>query len=72
MLLHARVLPGKAVVLAAGAWTGALAAQAAPNSSAAWLASIQPRRGHLLEFDAGCTALITHGLMEVGYAQAGP
>lgn len=72
MLLHARVIPGKAVVLAAGAWTGALAALAAPTSSAAWLASIQPRRGHLLELGPGCTVPIIHGLMEVGYAQAGP
>lgn len=72
MLLHARVIPGKAVILAAGAWTGMLAAKVAPKSSAAWLASIQPRRGHLLELGPGCTAPITHGLMEIGYAQAGP
>lgn len=57
--------------MAAGAWTGKLAAQAAPESSAGWLSAIQPRQGHLLELGPGRTPVVRHGLMEIGYAQAG-
>lgn len=72
-------------MLAAGAWTGQLMAEAglasglrqpgsrpgAADAAARWAAAFQPRRGHLLELGrpAGMAPL-SAGLMEAGYAKA--
>ncbi len=81
-----RVTARRAVVLAAGAWTGRLVAAsglasgqgsdptlaARPGSpAAAWADAFQPRRGHLLELARPAgMAPLTCGLMEAAYAKA--
>ena len=56
------------VVLAAGAWSGRLLAQALDESS--WQTSLEPRRGHLIELSRPrWMPPLRHGLMEVGYTR---
>ncbi len=63
-----RHLARKALVLAAGVWTGGLLAGA--TGDAGWEALLQPRRGHLLEMPApeGMPRVV-HGMMEMSYTK---
>ena len=58
------------MVLAAGAWTGRLVAEAGLGLGSGWAAAFQPRRGHLLELaHPPGMAPLTCGLMEASYAK---
>lgn len=65
--LHA----AKALVLAAGVWTGGLLAAA--TGAAKWRGMLAPRRGHLLELMQGHVPAVmpplAHGMMEMAYTK---
>jgi glycine/D-amino acid oxidase-like deaminating enzyme len=61
----------RGVVVAGGAWTGALLADT-PDADDAWRAFFAPRRGHLLEVDAAAARLpapLRRGAMELSYSR---
>lgn len=71
---HVVVTPGqrhlarKALVLAAGVWTGGMLAGATGDPG--WEALLQPRRGHLLEMPAPeGMPRVAHGMMEMSYTK---
>jgi len=67
----------RAVVVAGGAWTGGLLADALERAdgaaaAASWRAFFAPRRGHLLEVEPGAARLpapLRRGVMELSYAR---
>ncbi|KAG0620348.1 hypothetical protein M758_4G209200 [Ceratodon purpureus] len=61
--LHCR----EAVVLAAGAWSSKLLAQAAEEWSLPLIPSVKPRKGHLLVLEGLPQLTLNHGLMEFEY-----
>ena len=63
-----RITAARGVVVAAGAWSGALLAAA--TATPAWGAAFAPRRGHLLELERPPgMAPLGHGLMEAAYTR---
>ncbi|KAK9830316.1 hypothetical protein WJX72_010961 [[Myrmecia] bisecta] len=65
-----RVQARLGVVVAAGAWTSKFLCASLPGIAGGWATQFQPRRGHLLEFEApeGMPP-VRHGLMEMGYTK---
>ncbi|XP_073157964.1 uncharacterized protein [Henckelia pumila] len=57
----------KAVVMAAGCWTGSLIHELLKNSEIEMNFPVKPRKGHLLVLENFKSLTLNHGLMEVGY-----
>ncbi|KAM0947189.1 putative FAD dependent oxidoreductase, FAD/NAD(P)-binding domain superfamily [Dioscorea sansibarensis] len=58
----------KAIVIAAGAWSGSLMRSLVVNSQALPDVPVKPRKGHLLVLENYNKIHLNHGLMEAGYA----
>ncbi|KAK9993060.1 hypothetical protein SO802_022763 [Lithocarpus litseifolius] len=60
-------LYGKAIVVAAGSWSGSLMHDLLRDSNIQLDVPIKPRKGHLLVLENFDALQLNHGLMEVGY-----
>ncbi|XP_050252339.1 uncharacterized protein LOC126698882 isoform X1 [Quercus robur] len=60
-------LYGKAIVVAAGSWSGSLMHDLLRDSNIQLDVPIKPRKGHLLVLENFKSLQLNHGLMEVGY-----
>ncbi|KAG9143541.1 hypothetical protein Leryth_015965 [Lithospermum erythrorhizon] len=57
----------KAVVLAAGCWSGSFMQDLIKDSDTKLHLPVKPRKGHLLVFENFSSVKLNHGIMEVGY-----
>ncbi|KAK9146139.1 hypothetical protein Sjap_006042 [Stephania japonica] len=57
----------KAVVIAAGSWSGSLMQKLLSESNIALNVPVKPRKGHLLVVENFDSFTLNHGMMEVGY-----
>ncbi|KAF6162275.1 hypothetical protein GIB67_008404 [Kingdonia uniflora] len=57
----------KAVIIAAGSWSGSLMQNLMKESNISLHVPVKPRKGHLLVVENVNSILLNHGLMEVGY-----
>lgn len=61
------IFSNKAVVMAAGCWTGTLMRELIKSSNIKLDVPVKPRKGHLLVVENFNSFKLNHGLMEVGY-----
>lgn len=57
----------KAIIVAAGSWTGSLMQDLFRNWGMEFRVPVRPRKGHLLELQNFNSLQLNHGLMEAGY-----